>query len=361
MENMMNDTTAPSDSIDITFVGDVSFGENYKGTPELLVRKGYHYPFESIAPLLHGSDLVIANLETPITDLPTSPLGKVKKYTHWSSVVYAPVHLKSHNMLTFSLANNHSMDFGEQGLIQTLRVLRENGMQWFGAGMTAPEAALPFIETFTGHDFSLKIAVFGAFEFRESYEEKYSFYARNEAPGVNPLISEHIRDQIADLKSVDPSIFVVVYPHWGDNYSWRNEAQIVAAHELIDSGADIIIGHGAHAFQELEFYRGKWIFHSLGNFVFLSPGRYTKMQWHPYSMVARLTVSITDSHRSIRMQLYPIYSDNKVTDYQVRLLRQSEFNEFRALLLNRSVLGNTGERVVKTGRDEIGYYLEVQG
>ncbi len=349
------------DSIQITFVGDVSFGENYKGTPELLVRKGYQYPFEGIAPILHNTDCVIANLETPFTDLPTSPLSKAKKYTHWSSVVYGPAHLKGNNMFTFSLANNHSMDFGAPGMIQTLSVLQESGMHWFGAGMTGSEAAFPFFKTFTKPEFHLKVAVFGAFEYRESYEEKYSFYARKEVPGVNPLFPERIREQIKELKSVDPSIFVVVYPHWGANYSWRNEAQLAMAHELIDSGADIIIGHGAHAFQEIEFYQGKWILYSLGNFMFLSPGRYARMQWPPYSMAAKLTISGTDSARSTTISLYPINSDNQVTQYQVRALNESEFRAFSTLLFSRSAVGGEQDRNAEIKKDEFGYYLELNG
>jgi hypothetical protein len=87
--------------ISILFVGDTSFGENYPNTPELLVEKGYDYPLEKVAPLLADTDLVIANLETPITNLEGSPLQRMKAYIHHTDVELAPKFFKKYNLKTF--------------------------------------------------------------------------------------------------------------------------------------------------------------------------------------------------------------------------------------------------------------------
>ena len=96
-------------AIDVLFVGDTSFGENYHDS-NFFENRQYDFFLEKLVPLLKQPDFVIANLETPITNLLTSPLDRKKKYIHWADIRKTPKTLKKYNIHCVSLANNHTMD-----------------------------------------------------------------------------------------------------------------------------------------------------------------------------------------------------------------------------------------------------------
>ena len=91
-------------------------------------------------------------------------------------------------------------------------------------------------------------------------------------------------------KMANPDIFIVIYPHWGGNYKPVSDVQKAFAHNWIDAGADIVIGHGAHTIQEIEQYKGKWIFYNIGNFIFNALGRYSSTGAKPYSLMVKLII-----------------------------------------------------------------------
>jgi len=351
-------TALPKEHVKILFVGDMSFGENYRGSPKLLKKKGYDFPLEKMAPLLHDSDFVIANLETPITDIAESPYKETKTYCHWTSVEHTPAALLRHNIKTISLANNHTLDFGVPGLKQTLDILRENGMSWFGAGMNEAEAARPFTKTFTCGKKPWKMAVIGPFEYSRGYDQKYSFYAKDNKPGAYRMSQKAIVEQIRRIKEDDPDAFVIVYPHWGKNYTWKNKRQTKNAHRFIEDGADLVIGHGGHAMQEIERHKDRWIVYGLGNFMFLSPGRYKKLKSPPFSYAAQLIVLEHKGELKKRIRLYPLYSNNKVTKYQPRPLSDEEFKEFTSLLLGKSPLSKKERKRIRRGKTDSGHFVE---
>ena len=342
----------------ILFVGDTSFGESYSGTLKVLKMKGYDYPVDKLAPLLRGSDLVIANLETPITDIKESPFKDSKAYCHWTHVEKAPYYFKKYNMHTFALANNHILDFGIPGLEQTFKIMKENDIEWFGAGLTEKEAADPFMKTFSFGEKKLKLAVISAFEYRERYATKYNFYAKGDQGGAYRLSTKKIGKQIKNLKTKDPETFVVIFPHWGKNYRWKTDRQTMDAHQFIIDGADLVIGHGGHSMQEIEQYNDRWIIYGLGNFVFLSPGRYAQKNALPYSYVAQLIVDDLRDKIQKRIRLYPIFSDNRVSDFQPRPLTDEEFEQFVAKLLEKSPLETRQQKQARRGKNEIGNYVD---
>jgi len=162
---LLGNQKSNSSTAQILFVGDTSFGENYqtrKGRNNILKTKGYHYPLKNFKSLLLQSDLVIANLETPITNLPQSPFPE-KGYVHWSDVRKAPKALQEHNITVVSLANNHTLDYGIKGLKQTLLVLAKNNIEWFGAGMNQKEASEPYIKEFKVGKKVFRLAVIAGF------------------------------------------------------------------------------------------------------------------------------------------------------------------------------------------------------
>ncbi len=348
----------PKEHVKILFVGDTSFGENYRRSPELLKKKGYDYPLKKMAPLLADSDFVIANLETPITDIAESPYKETKVYCHWTSVEHAPGALFRHNIKTISLANNHTLDFGVPGLKQTFDVLRENGISWFGAGMNEAEAARPFTKTFTWGKKSWKMAVIAPFQYSMSYDLKYSFYAKGDKPGAYRMSQKAIAAQIRRIKKKDPETFVIVYPHWGKNYAWKNNRQTKNAHQFIKDGADLVIGHGGHSMQEIERFKDRWIVYGLGNFVFMSPGRYKKLKTRPFSYAAQLILLEHKGKLKKRIRLYPFNTNNRVTKYQTRPLSDEEFEEFTNLLFEKSPLSRKERKSISRGKTASGHFVE---
>lgn len=331
---------------EILFLGDTSFGENYiqryarHGFDNFLESKGYDYPLEKISSFLLESDLVVANLETPLTNLAKSPYQGEKTYVHWSDVNHAPEALKKHNIHVLSLANNHMYDYGEEGFLQTLDVLNENGFKYFGGGLNKKNAAKPFIIEINHGDKKTMVALISCFEYRSDYKEKYQVYAGTNKSGLNKLNIDQIRSTIEQVKQKYPDIYVIVSPHWGPNYKLASTKQRRLAEKLIQSGADLIVGHGAHMLQELEENQHKWVCYSIGNFMFNSKGRYEKLNAPPYSAIAKLVIKNNDTV-DIELQLYPIFTNNRINDFQVRLTTEHEYKEVTNLpymkALERSV------------------------
>ena len=131
------------------------------------------------------------------------------------------------------------------------------------------------------------------------------------------------------------------------------------ARAIIDRGVDLVIGHGAHLIQEVERYEGRLIAYSLGNFVFGSPGRYKKKNAHPYGAMAVLLLSPDANGVAKKFRLYPIFTDNRVTNYRSRFVTEAEFEEVQTLLRIRSGLADRFDELVRSGADEYGFFLEL--
>ena len=131
------------------------------------------------------------------------------------------------------------------------------------------------------------------------------------------------------------------------------------AREMIDSGVDLVVGHGAHLLQEIERYRGRWIVYSLGNFVFGTPGRYGKLKMHAYGAVATLELFPAANGVAKTLRLHPIFTDNRVTEYRSRFVTAAEFKEIRELLGARSGPAGRFDDLVRSGEDRHGLYLEL--
>ncbi|MDJ0853451.1 MAG: CapA family protein [Myxococcota bacterium] len=350
----------PADALSATrilFAGDTHFGENYQegASENILVSEGYQYTIQNFAAFLREADAVIANLETPITDLEESPFDK--SYLHYADPTLTPLHLSSNNISVVSLANNHSLDFGVDGFVQTLAVLQAEGLSSFGAGLDKRGAARPYVRQFQVGARTFTLGVIGAFEYRRNYDEDYRFYADDTTPGAYMLSASEIGAQIAALRLEYPGIFLVAFPHWGSNYRWKTAAQTEMAHDLVDAGVDMVIGHGAHMIQEVEKYRGRWIAYSLGNLVFNSKGRYADFDAPPYGFILELVLEDGGNSLDAGFRLYPIFTNNRITNFQSRYVTQSEFDEVRALLLARGGTGSWDDEYVVGQGTSAGPYL----
>jgi hypothetical protein len=354
--------TTSGPRLSIVFAGDTSFGENYqdhrerRGKENILKSRGYDYTLANFVSTLAEADLTIANLETPVTSLRKSPFEGRKSYIHYADVKKTPNRLWNNNIRAVSLANNHSFDFGAEGFEQTLRVLGKKGIVCFGAGRDRAAATEPLLVKAAIGDMQLHLAVFAAYGARTKALARYDCAARADRGGLAALSPRRIRERIRRLKADDPALIAIAFPHWGSNYAWRSDRQSRLANELLDAGIDLILGHGAHMLQEVEWRAGRWVVFSLGNFVFNSPGRYKTLDAPPFSFLAKLVAEPDHERLALFVRLYPIVTDNQSTHYQTRFVTDSEYLQVRGLLNARSA--NPGP--MRFGRDDTGCYVELQ-
>lgn len=352
-----------SNHVRVLFGGDTSYGESYqedyakKGGVNVLTEKGYDYPIAQLSRLLAAVDYRIINLETPLTTHHDSAL-KTKDYLHYSDPVKLPDEFKRYGPIAFSLANNHTLDQGTEGLSDTFVALKASGIRWFGAGNTLAEAAQPLVQKLSIGNASVTLAVFGAFEYRKDYDENYKFYARADRPGTAPVDLASIRAAIADLRRKAPDAFVVYFVHWGENYLWKHAVQTATARGLREAGVDLVVGSGAHMMQEVVHDGKGWIFYCVGNFMFNARGRYAANHAAPFSVPLVVDFSMQDGRLQTGLRVYPIISDNVITAYQPRFATETELSAIDALLAEKSGWNAAARAAVKRGHDDVGNYLE---
>jgi poly-gamma-glutamate synthesis protein (capsule biosynthesis protein) len=246
-----------ADELVINAVGDVMLAGRWA---PFLRQKGFDYPFEGTLAELATGDINLANLESPL-----ARGGKeftAKKFRFRADPEVAPA-LRKAGFHLVTLANNHSMDFGGQALNETMRYLKNAGIEWIGAGKNLPEARLAAIYTVKGK----RVAFLGY-----SLTQPTEFFAGADRPGTTPGFERIYTEDIARIRS--QADFVIVTFHWGtEARPLTRPYQREAARKAIDAGADAVIGHHPHILQGIERYKKGIIFYSLGNFAFASSSK----------------------------------------------------------------------------------------
>ncbi|MER7015462.1 CapA family protein [Saccharopolyspora sp. NPDC000359] len=165
-----------------------------------------------------------------------------------------------------SLANNHVLDFGREGLVDTLDALSRAGLRWVGAGRDAAEAKRPvLVGTPRG-----RVAVFGCGTASSGIPSSWAATSRR--PGVHflPDLSDRRATELAAeiREQTRPGDIVVASLHWGTNWQYHVPAeQVRFAHRLIDGGVHVVHGHSSHHPQPIEVYRGKLVLHGCGDLI----------------------------------------------------------------------------------------------
>lgn len=250
--------------VSLGFVGDILFDDEYAVMANLLnrgvtIENGIS---EELLAQMQGVDILMANNEFAYTNRGTPTEGKTYTFRADTETVS---YLEDMGVDIVSLANNHSYDFGEIGLLDTLTTLEEAGMPYVGAGRNLEEAAKPVY--FISGD--IKIAIVSATQIeRLDYPDTKG--ATESSPGVfrcwNP---EKLYEVVAEAKS--NSDFVIVYIHWGtENEAEPDWAQLEQAPKLAEAGADLIVGGHTHCLQGIQYYGDTPVIYSLGNFWFNS-------------------------------------------------------------------------------------------
>ncbi|MFA6995373.1 MAG: CapA family protein [Patescibacteria group bacterium] len=240
--------------VSLVAVGDISYSRSVERTVKK--QKDINYPFREIRDYLKNADLVFGNLETPITAGREIATGEMI----FRSNPGTEQALQETGFSVLSLANNHTPNFGEPGLKDTFNYLRQAGLNYVGAGKNEQEANQPIYLEKKGIKFAW-------LAYNDSDVVPASYEAGVARTGTAFMRTEKMIKAVREAKQkVD---FVIVSMHSGTEYvQGPNNSQINFAHAAIDAGADLIIGHHPHVVQTLEKYQEKYIFYSLGNFIF---------------------------------------------------------------------------------------------
>lgn len=228
-------------SCTVIFGGDMMFDRYIRTQSDRIGREGV---FEDVRAKLLAADMVVANLEGPITSNTSksvgSAVGEARNYVFTFDPAWAKV-LTDDNIRLVNIGNNHILNFGESGLVETRQFLWDAGVKFFGD---------PIEESFRAYVAPLCGRSIGFVNFNQ-----FSVDAEHRA--------------LADIERLRPTVDVLfVYTHWGVEYAPATAEERRLAHLFIDRGADAVIGSHPHVVQERETYRGKTIYYSLGNFVF---------------------------------------------------------------------------------------------
>jgi poly-gamma-glutamate synthesis protein (capsule biosynthesis protein) len=232
--------------IRILFVGDMMFDRHIREAVGKYGGGNYNYPLASLKEKLAEYDLVVGNLEGPITDNKSvsagTKIGEGKNFVFTFDPAVASV-LVENNIKIVNLGNNHILNQGAGGVEQTKKRLDAAGVQYFGdTGYL--EAKLPL------GSLASKSISFVGYNYSESGSEEGA---------------------VENIKlAKEKSDLVIVCPHWGTEYKTGDPGPAVrnTARKFADAGADAVIGTHPHVVQASEEYNGKKIYFSLGNFVF---------------------------------------------------------------------------------------------
>jgi poly-gamma-glutamate capsule biosynthesis protein CapA/YwtB (metallophosphatase superfamily) len=250
--------------ITLALMGDVMLGRRV--AEALNYYMGPEEPWGGVMALLDAADLRIINLECAITDN-EQPWTRTAKVFHFRTPPSAIETLRTARIDACSLANNHTLDFEEQGLLDTMNHLDAAGIRHAGAGRNEEEAVDPAI-LIVPADHTQRVALL-AFTDNEP-----SFAAGPDRPGTNylpvslrPEVLRRVERAVSAVREagVDTVLFS---NHWGPNMVQRpKEIFRRFARAVMDLGVDIYYGHSAHVFQGVEIYHGKPILYDTGDFI----------------------------------------------------------------------------------------------
>ena len=241
----------------LRFGGDVTMSSVFTS---FLRNHGINHSFESSSHLTRSADITFFNLETSVGErgAPVKRPGFAFQSPPWTlqSLVNAGVDI-------VSLANNHTLDYGHRYGLDTIYHLDQFGIKHVGMGANRDEALSPIVIERNG----LKV---GFLAFTQILPAP-SWRAGEDSLGLAVLVTDddfyHMRRAVAAAKEICDILIVSI--HFGTEYTHRHtRLQQDTARAVINAGADVIIGHHPHYLQGIEFYNGKPIFYSTGNYIF---------------------------------------------------------------------------------------------
>lgn len=302
--------------VKVLFMGDLLLA---KGAELKMIEQGSGYPFVKLDSELRKYNLVVANLENSITERGEEYKNKTFRFrlspANAGYLINGPIGV-------YTLANNHLLDYGEKGCLDTLEYLALNKKPYCGAGKNLEEARKPVIMNVGGNEL-----VFLAYCERPPED----FYATDKKMGTAPLIPEQIIEDIKKYKRKNN--LVILSLHWGvEHENIIREDQRENARRFIDSGADLIIGHHPHVPQGYEIYKGKTIWYSLGNAIC---GYYNDRYMDNIFVGVNIRKNKIES-----VEILPVAGKNEVIEFQPYILNEIEGNRLLDYISANSIAGD---------------------
>ncbi len=314
VEESLHPTPSPEPStLKIIFTGDMMFNRNIRlaaeekaleANPEAsraaaLSKVDYNFVLgDKLQKLLGEQDLVVVNLEGPITDNPSLSANTVPGSTNNYFFTFDPAVvevLTANNMWVVNLGNNHILNFDLDGLEQTDSYLQAAGVEWFG--WVGPEN------------------LYADWNRSSTIWEQHGF--KLGLVNYNQFGSQPLETAVAEVERLGDEVdWLMVYPHWGLEYQTEANAVIQQqAHQFIEAGADTVIGAHPHVVQQVEEYQGKKIYYSLGNFVFdqyfqpeVKQGMLVQLEFDLSELEAESALG-AELVENENLELEPIYSE----------------------------------------------------
>ncbi len=309
--------------ISFAAVGDLMMGGRLL---PIISSRGSDYPFDSTRSVLQSVDFAFANLEAPFTRT-----GEIfdKAYTFHVPPEYADGILSA-GFDVLALANNHILDYGPEGLFSTISILDSLNIAYCGADSNLEKAESGVILDRGGWRIG-----FLAYSMIFPTE----FWATSEQCGTAYPYSDRLKQTIQTMKN--QTDLVVVSFHWGGELRTEPKSyQCSHAHQAIDYGADLVIGHHPHVLEGLELYKGRLIAYSLGNYVFGSYSQNAKV-----SMILQL---FFDRRGPLIAKVLPISVYNVEIQFQPRLLKGERRDQVIQTLNEISADLNEGEEIISS-------------
>ncbi|MBL0954633.1 MAG: CapA family protein [Leptospira sp.] len=276
-----------TNSTKLWFGGDVMF--NW-GVRDSMRSEDVFFPFRSFFRYLDQFDFRFINLETPI--LHKAPTADQRKsYVFYGERRDLTV-LRALGINGVFLGNNHTMDFGENGLFETLDLLDEFKILHTGAGKNTDHALLPILVKKGNTEFRL-------FSFSDTGETR--LFSGTNSPGA-----AYFRVATAEriIKKTKPGQVNVLSVHWGVEYNpTPMDTERNAAKYLVNAGYKVIIGHHPHVPQGIEVFPKGIVVYSLGNFFFGSKNQYLK---HNISVVTHF-----DGDKLLFVEVIPVFGKHQ--------------------------------------------------
>lgn len=247
------------ESLRLMMLGDCMLG---RMVDEVLRHQPPAYPWGDTLPILASGDWRMCNLECVISDRGV-PWSEYEKAFHFRSSAKNVAVLEAAQINAVSLANNHALDYGHDALFEMLGILNRAGIAHSGAGANLEDASRVAVSSVRGK----KIGLLAFTDNEPDWEAK----ARQPGVFYVPVDLEDRRAQnlLEIVRSERDALdLLIASAHWGSNWGYAPETGHVAfAHALIEAGASLVFGHSCHVFRGIDFYQGRPIFYSAGNFV----------------------------------------------------------------------------------------------
>jgi poly-gamma-glutamate synthesis protein (capsule biosynthesis protein) len=251
---LFNVSARCADTLNVIFTGDILLD---RGVRRVINQHGVDHLFsDGIDSVFRSAQVVVGNLECPATkiDAPVFKQYIFRGEPEWLEA------LKRYGITHLNLANNHSIDQGREGLIDTYQNILAAGMTPLGAGENMQQAAAPVLLASAPRKVwlvpSLRLAL-----------ENYAYLPDKPCVSQEPMDS--LLQRVFRLRQTDSTAVIIVSLHWGGEHTLEPvPRQRHDAHMLIRAGADVLICHHTHTLQTIEDYHGHKIYYSIGNFIF---------------------------------------------------------------------------------------------